>query len=477
MNPVVQALVIDDHPAVCQLIGTILGDEGVRVRLAFSARDGFEALKAEPVDVLFVDLRLPDGDGIELLRQCLALLPKLAAVVISGVGTMDSVVDALRVGACDYVAKPIDREKVVAALHRAQTHLSLCKSGDEPAARPMAGAICPPAQVVSASPAMETVLARLARIAPTSFPILIRGETGVGKKLLARWVHSRSRFTNGPFEHITCTTALHDVDSRSETGGWWTKVLKGSLQSMIRARCAGGTLFLENVAQLPFPAQVELLDAIEGNWHNVFHDGNTPPSIVRIIASTEVDLEAALAEGKFHRGLYDALNLFPVAIPPLRERTDDIRALTTHFVDQICCGQNRNPATIRRYLSEELWDLMHAYAWPGNVRELMRVVALLTLAQDVAEADRCLREQLRVVPNNLPLPAANIVSVPLEGDLKSIERSVIREVLRRHGGNKAAAARALGMHRRTLYRILDNQRGSAPGNKKTVGELLINTAR
>lgn len=409
MTPVVPASVIDDHAAISRLIGTIL-----------------EAS------------------------------PNLAVVVVSGTDTMESVAEALQAGANDDVTKPIDRAKIVAALSRALQRKSVRNSGDLPATR-IEGRTSPHlAEVVTASTAMQSALARLAKIAPTSFPILLQGETGVGKKLLARWIHARSQLAGQPFEHFACRT-LRSVLPEPGPASWRTDTLAGGIQAVVRRNNAGCTLFLENIDQFPFPAQTELLDAMEGHWHRAFDDGTTSSSGLRIIASTESDLETALSSGMLHRGLYDSLNLFPVVVPSLRERPEDIRALTTHFIDQFCPGQDRNAATARRYLSDDLWSLMRTYAWPGNVRELMSVVARITLSENAAEVDQYLRGHLRM---SQPQPARDLLSVALEGDLRSIERSVIREVVRRNGGNKAAAARALGMHRRTLYRLLEHARAS-----------------
>lgn len=458
MEPAVQALVVDDHAGVCQLMAAILSGEGVDVRVAHTARGGLEILNRESIDVLFVDLRLPDGDGMDVLRKSLELHPDSAAIAISGFGTMESAVEALRVGASDYVNKPIDRQKVVAALHRALKHRSLRGS--------MKGALSsgesddrqPAPKIVSSSAAMQSVLARLARVIPTNFPILLQGETGVGKKLLARWVHSQSRFAGGAFEHHTCM-APRDAGFVSESAIGHGGAPAGSVPAAVFRRCEGGTLFLENIDKLSLPAQVELLDAIESNRHRVLGSGNLAAGGVRMIASTETNLEDALAAGAFHRGLYDSLNLFPVAIPALRERREDIPILGSYFVDEFCRSQSRSPGPCLRLVSDELWELMATYAWPGNVRELMSVMARVTLSRDAAEVERCLREYTRAIPGRT---RSDMISVPLDGDLRSIETSLIREVVRRHGGNKAAAARALGMHRRTLYRFLEKRRGSPP---------------
>jgi DNA-binding NtrC family response regulator len=198
-------------------------------------------------------------------------------------------------------------------------------------------------------------------------------------------------------------------------------------------------------------AQRQLLQRIE--WTSLSSSEYAHPDAarVRVIASTATSLDAAVADDTFSRGLSDVLRLTPLSIPPLRKRPEDIRGLAYHFLERFCNDHNRDPGPYRRMIAEETWELMLRYSWPGNARELISLVLRALLTKDNSDFERTL---IRHVSSPAPAPNCDMISVPLAGDLRTIERCVIREVVRRLGGNKAAAARALGMHRRTLYRVL-----------------------
>lgn len=438
-------LVIDDQPNLCQLISAILSAEGAKVLSAFNERDGLQILKDEDVGILFTDLRLPGCNGIEVIRRSVAMRPQLASVVITGFGTLESAVEAIRLGACDYVTKPIDRKKVVSALNRAQ---NFRQSVAGAAKLIRATGLRSEDEVVAASAQMRQVVGLAERVAQTVFPVLIHGEAGVGKKLLARWIHSRSQFAAGSFVHFPCVS-MSDVSPGSEPVEWRSMILdlgryrNASVES--HTKC---TVYLEDVDRLPLWAQLRLLDTIGNGW---FAGAG---SSLRVIASTESNADA-LTEGTLHRGLCDLLSMAPIRIAPLRERREDIRPLVEHFVSRFPSNQSREMVSMPVQIAEDLWDVMSSYRWPGNVRELSAVVARAFLCRDHVEFERTLRQHCH---HDSTAPTHETITVPLGNDLRSIECHVIREMVRRQRGNKSAAARALGMHRRTLYRILDEDR-------------------
>jgi len=455
MSQAVNTLVVEDNAGVRQLVGTILDSLGARVLQASNATEAFDLLESNAVDVLFTDLRLPDVDGLDVIRRSVQLRPRIASVVFTGAATLQSAVEALRLGACDYVVKPVGRQEIMSAFERACGYRQLKESMEAPSSELQAASPLRQVNVVAASPQMRAVVALASRVALMDLPVLIRGETGVGKKLLARMIHSRGPRPEAPFAHVVCAS-LPDSPSAAELtlgrkpNGFshveqWDCVADGP---------GGGTLFLQDVEQLPLWAQIRLLDTLEDTWIN-------PPAIderrlgrVRVIASTTSNLEPAVAAGRFHRGLYDYLNVAPIRIPPLRERPQDIHALAKHFLELF--RRNHGGRNIRNNvdISDEMSELLPRYRWPGNTRELASVMARAILAKSGIGVDSSIREYLRT--STVPPDAGETISVPLVGDLKAIERHVIREVVRRHRGNKAAAARALGMHRRSLYRALDN---------------------
>ena len=464
MSEAARTLVVDDNTGVCQLVGTILEREGAHVLLASNGQEALEIVRSQPIDVLFIDLKLPEDDGITIMRKSLQVRPNLASVVITGAATVESAIEALRLGACDYVTKPIDRAKIVAAFNRARSfrHLKASTDAPLPTSKPLQSI-----KLVAASPCMRTVIATANKIAPTGFPVLIRGEAGVGKKLLARIIHGQSNGSDLPFVHVACAT-LRDVpqvlDRLAESHT--NSSLMEAWDRLVERR-GGGTLFLEDVSNLPMWAQVKLLDTIEGSWLSGSESSDAEGQGVRVIASTTSDLADAVASGQFLRGLYDHLNLLPIRVPSLRERPQDIRALAVHFLDQFAQSSWSQNGRVRVDLTDEFWELLLRYDWPGNVRELANVMARTVLLQNGFDVSTSLREYLRRAEQSPAADSGETISIPLTGDLRAIERHVIREVVQRHGGNKAAAARALGMHRRTLYRILDNGRAKS---KAPVGE-------
>lgn len=454
MSQAVNTLVVEDNAGVRQFVGTILDGLGARVFQASNATEAFDSLVTDVIDVLFTDLRLPDVDGLEVIRQSVQLRPRIAAVVFTGAATLQSAVEALRLGACDYVVKPVGRQEIASAFERACGSRQLKESLEAPPGELQAASPLRPVTVVAASPQMRAVVALACRLASIELPVLIRGETGVGKKLLARMIHGRSARPETPFVHVTCAS-LPDSPSGTElTPGQKRNGFSHVEQwDCLAAGPGGGTLFLQDVERLPLWAQIRLLDTLE--------DGSMQPPAtdegrqarVRVIASTTSCLEDGVAAGQFHRGLYDCLNVAPIRIPPLRERPQDIDALAGHFLERLRRVHGGKYVRKQVDISDRVRELLPRYPWPGNARELASVMARALLALDGIGADSSIREYLR--SSTVPPDTGESISVPLVGDLRAIERHVIREVVRRHGGNKAAAARALGMHRRSLYRALD----------------------
>jgi len=453
MNRECRVLVTDDQPAVCQLFRSTLGARGAAVHAATNERQALEILRSQTIDLMFVDLRLADANGLDLLRTAHQISRQLVSVVMTGNGTLESAIEAMRVGACNYIVKPFDAQNILNALDHALAYKS-----SKVSARANHGDVgnssSPlPINMVAASPQMRESLNSAALAAPSDMPILIEGESGVGKQMLARWIHERNREPNGGFVHFP-SGALKDARPGAEHPEWQRFVV-GSASSERANDCRSSadrcTFYVEHVEQLPMWAQRQLLQRIE--WTSLSSSEYARPDAarVRVIASTATSLDAAVADGTFSRGLSDVLRLTPLSIPPLRKRPEDIRGLAYHFLERFCNDHNRDPGPYRRMIAEETWELMLRYSWPGNARELISLVLRALLTKDNSDFERTL---IRHVSSPAPAPNCDMISVPLAGDLRTIERCVIREVVRRLGGNKAAAARALGMHRRTLYRVL-----------------------
>ena len=315
----------------------------------------------------------------------------------------------------------------------------------------------PSEQIVAHSAAMREVLELASRVARLETAVLIQGEPGVGKAGVARYVHGQSRCSQGPFVRVACG-ALHgsEVDDRLfGPVGWGDPTAPCRAPSLMES-AHRGTLFLDEVSQLPAWAQTKLLDVLQQT------DGCGPPGNqntfpdLRLIAATTCDLKDAAARNRFHPELYYYLSAARIRVPPLRHRQEDIRALAEHFLLLAGSVLGRPPDATAWHFSVEAWECLLGYDWPGNAPELASVVArAVVLADDAEIGPACLVESLG---ETRPRGALETVLVPLGGSLAAMERAIVEEVIRRCRGNKAAAARTLGLHRRTLYRILKKRR-------------------
>jgi DNA-binding NtrC family response regulator len=320
----------------------------------------------------------------------------------------------------------------------------------------------PTCRTLTPSGVMRRVWDLVDKIAPTNSAVLIRGESGVGKETIAREIHRKSGRANRAMVRLACGAVCEDQLDAQLFGrdGYRTSVGESLPPSGLLGRSDHGTLFLKGISE-PSWAQIKLLDVLQqGEYQQAatvvrtVPDGPAPLD-VRVVATTTCDLEAAVADGRFHSGLYYYVNIVEIRIPPLRERPEDIRTLAECFLLRL--GQTQGPRAggLQRRFSEEAWQRLLQYDWPGNARELARVVAHAVMVSDGPEIGaasvavsltkaRCQRD-------------SEAISVPLAGGLKAIERSVIGAVIERCGGNKAKAARLLGLHRRTLYRLLQDR--------------------
>ena len=462
----VQALVVDDDQDVRELLGTILSREGLQVSLAADGQQGLARLEQEPVQILFTDLRMPNMDGLAVLRYVSHRFSQLSSVVFTGHGDLDSCVEAMRLGACDYVTKPFTAEAIRAALARA---LESCRcKGREGASNPLV-----PREPVSAlgldqpddlraakSAAMRKVCELVAKIAPTDAAVLIRGEPGVGKQRVAQAVHRQSRRAAGPFVAVACGVIremeLHErlFGPELRSGEAREPVPRGLLEA-----AQDGTLFLADVDRLPMWAQVQLFDVLQRGRFRSGADFQAVPLDVRLIASASGDVEAAMESGRFYSGLYYLLNVVAIGVPPLRERRDDIKILAERCLAQALAKQGISTDPMQYHFTSEAWQCLLNHDWPGNFPELVSTIhraVALSRNKEIGDA------AMIYSPRKAAGQNAAMMSVPLSGNLQQIEQYIIVQMIQRCGGNKTAAARALGLHRRTLYRMLEEEAGDAP---------------
>jgi len=455
-----QVLVVDHEQDARELLGNMLAREAVRPRMAEDARQGLALLRQGSFQVLFTALRMPDMDGLELVRQALRLCPGLAAVVVTGHAEIGSCIEAMRLGASDYVQKPFTPPVIRAALARAldsrRRRSRTIASHPEDAPAPPAHACCMEGlddPAVTQSAAMRRVRELVAKIAPSDAPVLVHGEAGAGKGSLARAIHGRSRRAGGPFVHVACGAVYEEEFEARLFGRGGTLDEQEPLRRGAFESARGGTLFLADVDCLPTWAQARLFDALEAGSLRQASGLPNAPLDVRPIASASCDLETAVAENRLHGGLYYLLGVVAIHVPPLRHRREDIKVLAERCLARVSLRQNETADAARYRFTEEAWQCLLNHDWPGNLPELASVVARSVA---LAEGEEIGTGAIAWAPSGAPSRNHDTISVPLAGDFRQIERHVIREVIQRCQGNKAAAARALGLHRRTLYRMLQH---------------------
>jgi DNA-binding NtrC family response regulator len=408
------------------------------------------------------------GSGDEFVRRAATIQPLLGVVLVTDAARSGDAPQGAQSGPVQRLFRPITRESLGAAIQRIldrQTRrrpacrAPACQCGEDTAPPP--GNPCPAtsaesARFIAASRLTQEVLETAWRCAPTDAPVLIHGEPDTGKELLAREMHRRSRRAAGPFVHVACG-ALRDSELAQRLFGQPDRAIERGAEApgSLLEKVHGGTLFLENVAELPLWAQVKLLDVLQ--QERCFRAGSNESVAldVRVMASTAVDLRAAVARDAFLSSLYYYLNVVEIHVPPLRHRPQDIRPLAERCLALANSMRNGQGTAAPRRFSDDAFQCLTDYAWPGNILQLRSVVThAVLLAEDDEISGATVAKLLGAfIPHN----DADTVSVPLMGGLKDIERAVIAAVIERCGGNKAAAARMLRLHRRTLYRILHDE--------------------
>jgi len=432
-------LVVDDHESVRVAVGKSLERRGWRAELAKDGRQALERVRRGGVNVVVADLKLPGMDGIDLLKAVRAISPRTEVVMITAYGTVERAVEAMKLGAVDFVVKPFKRAVLMEAVERALAR----QCGTAPAA----GRPDPCPEIVGRSRAIREVVHLLTRIAPSAATVLVWGESGTGKELVAEAIHRLSPRRNGPLVKVSCA-ALPETLLEAELFGHERGAFTGAVdQRRGRFEVAhGGTLFLDEIAQLSPAMQGKLLRVLQDGRFERLGSSETRKADVRIIAATNVDLRRAVERGTFQEALYYRLNVVAIHLPPLRARTEDIPLLAHHFLRLYSERNGRNIAGITR----EAMSCLVNFSWPGNVRELENVMERAVV---LAKGDRITVEELPDwITGRTSTPRE--VSIPIGTSLKEAERRLIEATLHHTEGDKTAAAGLLGITRRTIYRKL-----------------------
>jgi two-component system response regulator HydG len=446
-----RVLVVDDERDVCEFLEASLSQRGLDVRTTTRAETALEIASSEELDVVLSDLRLEHMDGLELCRRISERQPNLPVVLITGDGSLDAAVGAIRAGAYDFITKPIDVDALDVAIQRAARHRRL--TDEVHRLRDQVAKMHHSDDMVGTSGAIRRVRDLMERIGPTDATVLISGESGTGKELVARGIHDRSDKRDGEFVAINCAAVASNLLESELFGhvkGAFTDARVDREGLFVRAN--DGTLFLDEIGEMPLEMQVKLLRALQARVVRPVGGNEEIPFNTRIIAATNRDLESEIERGRFREDLYYRINVVRIDVPPLRDRGNDILLLAQHFIDKIAARTGRKvrglaPATARKLL---------AYVWPGNVRELensMERAVALAHSDEIAVSDLPSRivEHEDVRPDDETSADTADVVMPLN----DVERRHILRALRACNGNKTQAARLLGLDRRTLYRKLD----------------------
>jgi DNA-binding NtrC family response regulator len=443
-------LIVDDEQMMCEMLEDDLKRHGFHPTCYISAEKALDALKTESFDVLLTDMNLPHMNGIELCERVVANRPDIPVIVITAFGSMETAIAAIRAGAYDFVTKPIDTEFLVLALDRAVNHHGLqekVKILDEALKKSYQFD-----ELIGQSPPMRKLIDRLERVADTETSILITGETGTGKELVAQALHSRSRRQKGPFVAVNCA-ALPDTLLESELFGHKSGAFTDARTERkgLFFQANGGTLFFDEIGDFPLALQPKLLRSLEERRVRPIGGTSEIAFDARIIAATNRDIETAVEESRFREDLYYRINVIQIDLPPLRERGTDILLLAQHFVEQFAIRSDKQIAGISNSASEKLLN----YTWPGNIRELRNTIeraVVLTGYEKISVDD--LPDKIRDYKTSHFLVGSDNPSelVPIQ----EVEHRYILHVLKTVGGNKTLAARVLGLDRKTLYRKLQH---------------------
>jgi two-component system nitrogen regulation response regulator NtrX len=446
-------LVVDDEPGIREMFSQLLELEGHRVETAPTGEKALAVMSEKPFDVAFLDLNLGAGmSGMDVLKQARAEHGELTVVMISAQGSIAEAVEATKLGAFDFLEKPLERERLSLLLR----HLSE-RAGLKRSARAHAIGVEGAVAMIGRSEGLKKLLKEIERVAPTQGKVLITGENGSGKDLVARAIHLGSRRADGPFVKLNCAAIPKDL-VESELFGYEKGAFTGAVQ-MKKGKLEmadGGTLFLDEIGDLSIEAQAKLLRAIETGELERVGGTKTSQVDVRIVSATHKDLAAGVRGGTFREDLYFRLNVLPVHVPPLRERKDDVRPLAEHFVHEFAEAEGLGG----KLLDDGAIELLEGYAWPGNVRELRnlmeRAVILvpgpLIRASDLADWLVPVTRAPATAAADDDADDADEGSATLREEIERREAGTILRVLEEVRWNVTQAAAQLGVDRTNLHR-------------------------
>ncbi len=442
-------LIVDDDPTIRESLSRVLEYEDYAVSTADSGPAALELLAERRFDLALFDIKMPGMDGLELLDRTKRAHPGVVCVMVSGHGTVQTAVEATKLGAFDFLEKPPDRDRLLLTIRNGLAQAVL-RTESETALRRLGKSL----EIVGDSPAIESVLRALDKVAPTDATVLIMGENGTGKELVAHAIHRESKRAEGRFLQINCA-AIPEELIESELFGHE----KGAFTGATSRRegkfelADGGTLLLDEIGDMSLAVQAKVLRVLEEGSFERIGGSKTLSVDVRTLAATNQDLEEAVARGSFRADLFFRLNVVPIQVPPLRDRREDVPILVRHFLRLYCEREDAPPVEI----GDDVMALLHRHDWPGNVRELRNTLERMVILSD----------GVRLTPEDVPFATGVPGAAPaketaglleastFEEFKEQSERAYLRHQLARHGGKVSRTAEALRMQRSNLYKKIE----------------------
>ncbi len=469
-----EILIIDDEAAICNACSTILKERQHKVDVSMTGRSGLDAILRGNHDVILLDLRLPDADGMEILGKIRREKPGECVIVMTGYSSVQTAVEAMKLGAFDYLTKPFSDDELVLTVERAiekkrliEENISLKKELVDRFSF---------ASIVGENPQIVRIFEEITRVAPTDCTVLVIGEHGTGKELFARAIHAHSNRATRQFVAVDCST-LSPMLLESELFGHVKGAFTGAIQDKagIFEVAQGSTLFLDDIANLGLETQAKLLRVLESHEYKPVGSSQIKMSTARIISATNRDLRAMVREGTFREDLFYRLNVFPIYIPPLRERKDDIPRLTYYFLRHFCRKMGKRISGF----SEDALEALVRHEWPGNVRQLKNAVERLVIMADRETLDMLyLLDHLQTrqswrgksIPQSLKELKA-IKSRMLAETFEPIEKAFLMHALEACGWNISQASERVGMKRPNFSALMKKHNLTrSPDTRKSDGE-------
>ena len=476
-SPPARILVVEDDTAMRDLLKEALSDGGYAVEGAAGGRAGVERIRQGGVDLVVSDVKMPDMDGLDMLREIKAVTPSPHVITITAFGSIDTAIRAVKLGAFDYITKPFEIDQLLLSVEKALSERAL--RSEVARLRDEVERSYGFDNIIGRSPLMQEIFGMIRRLAGSSASVLVTGDSGTGKELVARSLHFNSPRKNRPFVPINCA-AIPDALLESELFGYKRGAFTDARtdRAGLFVEADGGTVFLDEIAELSPALQAKLLRVLQEGEVRPLGAARSQKVDVRIVAATNKDLEENLASGAFRQDLFYRLNVIHIHLPALRDRADDVLPLAEHFLIRSAAKAGKDV----RAFHEAAKKALLAYGWPGNVRELENVVER---AVALVEGPLVRLDDLPPLPSASARDRRAAEAPSTEGEpdpfaaalargltLAQLERDYIMKVLSAEGGNKTRAAQRLGLDRKTLYRKLEeyNASGAGPGPGQGQGE-------